>query len=199
MRKKLRKFCPMCGREVEELTENKICKQCEEKLKLKKKKKAKSDGIIVCKICGKMKKSDSPDWFFPSEEDIKVAETKGFKEKTCDSCARMLGGYYEATIQLRGSEPFLEEFKNLVINEINKSKEKNAFISSIERVRGGLDLKLGSNSIAKRFVRKMKRNKKVEIKYSKKLKTKRDGKEIYRFTYLLREVDENGKRKKKKR
>ncbi len=200
--KKLKKFCPMCGKEVNFLTENKICTNCEKLMRFRTKYKRtnkKSIDIIVCKICGKMKKSDSKDWFFPKESDIKIAEKEGFKERICDSCSKMLGGYYEAIVQFRGSAEFVEDMKERMIKEIEKSKEKNAFISSIEKVRGGLDLKIGSNTLAKKFVRKVKKNKKVEIKYSKKLKTKKNGKEIYRFTYLLREVDEYGKRKKKKR
>lgn len=104
---------------------------------------------------------------------------------TCSVCSRKHGGYYEAKIQLR-SEKKITNFIDCVSDIINRTEDKNAFLARYEEVPGGVDFYVSPVSmggkIAKFFVTKYK----AECIVSKKLITRKDGKDTYRVTYLLR-------------
>ncbi len=118
----------------------------------------------------------------------------------CERCRYLLGGYYEATIQLRGDASFVDEMVDLCKKIVEKERrmDKKSFITDVENVKGGTDVKIGSKRVAKKIVRHAKKYKPVITKYSKKLKTVKDGKKIYRYTFLIR-ADENGEKGDKKR
>ncbi len=120
-----------------------------------------------------------------------------FRDEKCPRCAAYLGGYYEATIQIRGTPSFIQDVLNLVEETITKEKkDEKAFVAEYEEVRGGMDVKLGSRRIASKITSLAKKYKNAEVKYSKKLKTKKKGKEIFRYTYLIREVkNEKGQKR----
>ncbi len=128
-----------------------------------------------------------------------VVEIK-LTRKLCESCSYRSGGYYEATLQLRGDEDFLADMLELVEKMTDKWRafDKKSFITSMEGVRGGIDVKLGSKSLAKKIVSQAKKYKKdIVIKCSKKLKTVKDGKKIYRYTFAVK-VDDYGKKRTRK-
>ncbi len=132
-------------------------------------------------------------------KDRTVVEIK-LTRKLCESCRYRSGGYYEATLQLRGDEDFLANMLELVEDIANKWREfdKKSFITSMEGVRGGIDVKLGSKRLAKKIVSQAKKYKKdIIIKCSKKLKTVKDGKKIYRYTFAVK-VDNYGKKRTRK-
>jgi nonsense-mediated mRNA decay protein 3 len=118
------------------------------------------------------------------------------KYEKCPRCAAYLGKYYEATLQIRGGEDFILDVLELVDDVLKKeTSDEKAFVTEETRVRGGVDLKLGSKRVASKIVSLAKKYKNAEIKYSKKLKTRKAGKDIFRYTFLIKEV-KHEKRKK---
>lgn len=106
----------------------------------------------------------------------------------CPSCGKKHGGYYEAKLQLRGSIPD---------NWENSIKEAYA-----EETRGGIDLYFPSLAEEKDSVKRLLSLRNAERKESKKLHTVKDGKNVYKYTTLLRfyeSSDIGGKQKRRRR
>jgi len=103
---------------------------------------------------------------------------------TCPRCSRSSGGYYEATIQIRGDQVLavVSEARSMV----EGSGEPNAFIAKEEEVRGGSDLQVGSWKTAERVARELASRHGGEFKSSRKLHTRRNNKDVYRMSYLVR-------------
>ena len=116
----------------------------------------------------------------------------------CKICSAFSGRYYEATLQIRGGKEFISDVLKIVEDVLNKEKhDEKAFVVESEAVRGGIDLKLGSKRAAAKIASLAKKYKNAEIKYSKKLKTRKKGKDIFRYTFLIKEVNhEKGKRRR---
>lgn len=138
----------------------------------------KSDNEIDTKVCAQAEISGV---LCEGQYDVNISVTKA----TCNICSRKHGGYYEAKIQLR-AEKEITNFIDCVSDIINREQNKNAFLARYEKVPGGVDFYVSPVSIggkiAKFFVTKY--NAKCII--SKKLITRKDGKDAYRVTYLLR-------------
>jgi len=102
----------------------------------------------------------------------------------CPSCSRVSGGYYEATIQIRGddAEGVASEIK-MMIEGLN---EPDAFITKEIVVRGGKDILVGSWRAAERISRDIASRRGAEFKSSKKLHTRQEGRNVYRMSYLIR-------------
>lgn len=106
------------------------------------------------------------------------------KKATCPPCSRLFGGYFEAVLQIRGN------FDPKIVEKIEKTvqgfRDTNAFITKILRVRGGVDIYLGSKKSAEKIVRSFKG--KAEIKKSSQLISldRQTSKGISRFYYRLR-------------
>lgn len=102
----------------------------------------------------------------------------------CDVCSRRYSGYYEAIIQLRGPDsPVIE-----ALEEIRREFENNIkeFILKEERVKGGINVYVSSYKLARKIVRKLHDEYGGEIKETATLHTRKEGKDVYRFTYLYR-------------
>jgi nonsense-mediated mRNA decay protein 3 len=69
---------------------------------------------------------------------------------------------------------------------IERSKEPNAFIAKEEEVRGGFDLRVGSWKVAEHVSRECASRCGAEFKFSRKLHTRRNNKNVYRMSYLVR-------------
>ncbi len=115
------------------------------------------------------------------------------KYSTCARCSRVLGNYFEAIIQLRGADRKLDE------NELNLARtivesvlttldhpEPNAFLSKVEYLHGGIDFYIGSSTIAKQISRDLSKKFAGKIKESSSLMGRKDGSDVYRFTYSIR-------------
>ena len=100
------------------------------------------------------------------------------KNQSCDVCSRRFSGYYEAIIQIRGEDKEIKLAKDRIITEL----EKQTFISKIEEVRGGVDIYIGKKSIVDKLLNRL------GYKYKKtyKLYGRKEGREVYRTTYLIR-------------
>lgn len=117
-----------------------------------------------------------------------------FKNGACNDCSREFGGYYEAILQVRGHE---ERVLNREIDRIERyvqaqmegyrgEQRTGAFVSKSERVRGGLDYYLGSGEMGRLLGRSLAEKYGAEFGESSKLVGRRDGRDLYRSTYLVR-------------
>lgn len=121
------------------------------------------------------------------KEETREVELK-IDKLVCPNCSKRFGEYYESVIQLRGNitDEVLDSIDSLVLSEYQKNKK--AFYR-IENVKGGVDLFLGSKSIANRIENLLSKRYKSEIKKSFKLITRKEGKDIYRNIMLVRISD----------
>lgn len=122
--------------------------------------------------------------------DIRVKLIK----RACSRCSRLAGKYFEGTIQLRGHEhPPLEsemiaaEDMSLQMAEAGYQKgDPFSFIQDIRRVRGGVDLVVGSTHLGRQISKALQQRFGGRISETAKLVGARDGKDIYRTTFLIR-------------
>lgn len=115
-----------------------------------------------------------------------LISTIAIKNVVCPDCSKRAGGYYEAVIQLRAES--IDEPLSDLHNRLNRiyEKDKYAFIVEESAVNGGIDIKLGSSKAAKTLGAHFKARYKAKIKETAKLVGKKDGKDIYRITVLIR-------------
>lgn len=115
------------------------------------------------------------------------------KRGSCNECSKQQGQYYEAILQVRGtgrglSERAEDDVQRLVRERV-ASMRKNSreiFISKVARVKGGLDFYFSTIPAARTIARELESSMCAEYKESSSLWGKRDGKEIYRMTFLVR-------------
>lgn len=92
---------------------------------------------------------------------------------------RAAGGYFEAIIQLRGDPEQVERYRK----KIKKELERNTFIAKDLDLPEGVDLYVGQKLKIQQILRDMK----LKSERSKKLSgQRRDGKRLYRDTFLVR-------------
>ncbi len=116
------------------------------------------------------------------------------RETTCPTCQKIYGNYYEAIIQIRpaAGKKFRENELEAISKEIRKrvdagfSSNPGVFITKEEDLHGGRDFYLGNRSYAHRIARALVKNYGATYTESSSLWGMKDGKEIYRMTYLVR-------------
>jgi len=115
------------------------------------------------------------------------------KNTVCPRCSKIIGNYYESIIQIRGRERKLSEGQKERIytalkKRVDEAQEDNRemFISKLEEVPGGFDAYLSSISLAKSISKELGDRFGGEVKESSTLVTQKDGKDVYRVTYLVR-------------
>jgi nonsense-mediated mRNA decay protein 3 len=118
------------------------------------------------------------------------------KRTVCSECSKQQGGYWEAKVQLRGGKRRLDENEldwalEVVDTEVSirEKKHRDAFISKVEKVHGGLDFYFGSNNLGKNISKRLASEFGGSIKESRKLVGRKDGNDIYRMTYAVRASD----------
>ncbi len=129
------------------------------------------------------------------------------RSEVCKRCSREAGGYYESIVQIRAderevSEEELEVVRSIVERVLEREKDnQKAFISKIVERREGVDFYFGDRNIGRKVSRLIAEELGGKIVESKKIHTRRDGQDVYRFTYAVRLpayrkgdlVEENGK------
>ena len=129
------------------------------------------------------------------------------KREVCKRCSREAGGYYESIVQIRAesreiSEEELKVVRDIIGRVLEREKEnQKAFISKIVERREGIDYYFGDRNIGKKISRLIADELGGKIIESKKIHTRRDGQDVYRFTYAVRlpayrkgdVVEENGR------
>jgi nonsense-mediated mRNA decay protein 3 len=206
-------ICPKCGAKNSEIQfMGPFCVNCYEiSIKLPKPSEAK---FTKCKRCGKMlfkgewqafdiskvvknlfKKSkgefDSVD-YDPDRQKLVFKAIRGGTEKIvenpfpieinvniCPDCSRMSGGYFEAIVQLRGDNR--ERLKQYGESLQKRLKEKT-FVTKVDENKDGIDLYIGDSKV----VLKDLNERHIPCVISRKLFGKKEGKLIYRTTYLIR-------------
>ena len=111
----------------------------------------------------------------------------------CDRCSRISGGYYESKVQIRANHRKPErteldralEIAGTTIDLVQKT-DRLAFIAKTVWLREGLDLYVGSVKAAKRIARALLREMGGTLSDSAKLTGRRDGKDVYRVTFVMR-------------
>ncbi|MEM4390008.1 MAG: NMD3-related protein [Candidatus Micrarchaeia archaeon] len=101
-----------------------------------------------------------------------------WEETLCDECYKRRSGYYEGILQLRGSPAAVERARRKLVAAL----ERKTFIARTERLKEGLDLYVGSRAALQQVLSELG----VVLRPSFKLAGVRDGKRIYRATYVLR-------------
>lgn len=107
--------------------------------------------------------------------------TLKIRKVTCPTCGKSSGFYFETTIQIRGGTLTDEDFDN--INDITRNREG---FYRLEYAKGGCDMKVSSKSLGKKIAEYVVKKYKIDKKLSFKLVTKKDGRDLYRDTVLLR-------------
>jgi nonsense-mediated mRNA decay protein 3 len=112
---------------------------------------------------------------------------------TCSTCGRISGYYFESIIQVRagGREPTAEELASageFIQRRVDsmRAKDRNVFVSKLEEVRGGIDAYLSSNQSGKAVSRELADSLGARVTASSELYGQRDGRELYRTTFLVR-------------
>jgi len=131
-------------------------------------------------------------------KDIKISEEHDVivrkKKDVCDVCSKRFGGYHEAIIQVRADNRNLTEkeiieikkyVESLVITLQQKGHRK-LFITDMREEHGGLDFYLSDKGSALTITKKIQECYGGEIKKSSKNIGMKDGRQLYRMTYLLR-------------
>jgi nonsense-mediated mRNA decay protein 3 len=112
---------------------------------------------------------------------------------TCDRCSRISGGYYESKVQIRADhrtpeKAELEHALRIATRTINlrQKEDRLAFVAKTVQLKEGLDLYVGTVKAAKRIVRALVREMGGSFSDSAQLVGRRDGKDVYRVTFVVR-------------
>lgn len=210
------RYCPTCNRSTEqvrfigEFCENCVarkieadlgssvtvvyCKRC---MRIKtnegyqKEEKESLASVISKELCNskckvKVKRFDSESAFVEltfhvGDDSVTVEREIGLKMKhmICQDDYRKSSGYYEAVVQLRGSKERVERMAEKIQKFI---AIRNAFIAKFEEIDKGIDLYVSDKKTMKWFFLMYK----LAPKTSYTLYSVRQGKKIYRDTYLLK-------------
>jgi nonsense-mediated mRNA decay protein 3 len=113
----------------------------------------------------------------------------------CETCSKRAGRYFEATVQVRGSSPrdlSAEEMADCRLLAESMAEagleggERLSFISEIKETRGGLDIVLGSARLGRQLARAIFQRFGGRLEETSKLVGRKDGRDIYRITLLVR-------------
>jgi nonsense-mediated mRNA decay protein 3 len=112
----------------------------------------------------------------------------------CDVCSKRFGGYHEAIVQIRAENRHLKKdeleqigiFVENLVEDLRAKGNRALFITDIGEEHGGLDFYLSEKNAGIVIAKAIKDNYGGSIKQSSKNIGMRDGKQLYRITYLVR-------------
>ena len=127
------------------------------------------------------------------EFERKLVTIVRLKRGSCPECSKQQGRYYEAILQVRGpgkslperTEAEVDKFVKDRVSSMRKSS-REVFLSKVDRVKGGLDFYFSTTPAARSIAREIESSMCAEYKESSSLWGRRDGKEIYRMTFMVR-------------
>lgn len=116
------------------------------------------------------------------------------KKTVCDICSKRFGGYHEAIIQIRSENRDLtkNEIKDIrttvasLVEDLQAKGNRALFITDIGEEHGGLDFYISERSTGLVIAKTIKERYGGEIKQSSKNIGMKEGKQLYRMTYLIR-------------
>jgi nonsense-mediated mRNA decay protein 3 len=115
--------------------------------------------------------------------------------QTCTRCGRISGDYYASIVQVRADDrdPTDEETEravelaNEIVEEMEATGDRNAFVTEVSELDDGVDLKLSTNKIGLKLARKLVEEFGGDFGDYETLVTEdEDGNEVYRVTYAVR-------------
>ncbi|HUV25219.1 MAG TPA: NMD3-related protein [Methanomassiliicoccales archaeon] len=122
-----------------------------------------------------------------------LVTTVRVKGASCPKCSKIKGSYFESILQVRcrdrslrreEKESILEQIEDMV--ERAASENRELFISKVEELHGGLDVYLSSNNLGRSLSKELAAAYGAETKESSSLIGQKDGREMYRITFLVR-------------
>lgn len=129
----------------------------------------------------------------PVEETVTIPVT--IATGTCTRCSRIAGNYYAATVQLRATdrtptpaeEARTEEIAARVVADRIDAGDRNAFVTEITTVNGGIDIKVSTARIGEIISRRLTAEFGGSYEAAETLVTEdKDGNEVYRVSYAVR-------------
>ncbi len=105
----------------------------------------------------------------------------------CRYCSLKNSKYFNSTLQLRVDKDLQEELLNVIKDNIYRlnRNDKFAFISTVEKLKEGYNIYIGSKSAANKVAEHLKKQYKLKTKISRKQYGIEGGKTIYRDTILI--------------
>ncbi len=103
------------------------------------------------------------------------------RDKLCETCGKVRGGYYEAVIQIRSGD---ENKTARGLEILEKSISKRGVVTKIEKTKGGYDIYFTPKKISNHVLKELTGIEEVKKSYT--LVTKKDGRDLYRNTILVR-------------
>ncbi|MGC9436118.1 MAG: 60S ribosomal export protein NMD3 [Methanomicrobiales archaeon] len=112
----------------------------------------------------------------------------------CDRCSRLSGGYYEGVVQLRATDrpttPYERDAAARIAEDLEESLQESgerlSFVSQIDEIHDGLDITVGSRHLGMEIAREIRQRLGGVITTHPTLVGERDGRPIYRVTFLVR-------------
>ena len=109
------------------------------------------------------------------------------KREICERCSRIAGGYYAAIVQIRA------DYRVPTDNELAKAEEiaysvlgEDDFVSKEQLLKEGLDVYVSSAEYGHRIARAVVKKFGGSFSESRKLYGRKDGRDVYRVTFLVR-------------
>jgi len=130
-------------------------------------------------------------------EDLDVTEaletTVRVRRNVCPKCNKIHGNYFESIVQIRPSgKRFSEEEREAVLERAialvdSMAKDsRDAFVAKVTQVHGGYDVYVSTIALGRMLSRDLVSTYGAEYKESSSLQGQKDGRDIYRVTYLVR-------------
>ncbi len=119
--------------------------------------------------------------YFNVEGKIYMAHRSFFpetEETICPECSKQSGGYFEAILQLRGDKIRVESASK----KLSKELSRKTFVGKVEEKKEGIDLYIGSTKKVIEVIKDFK----YTYKISRKLFTQKQGKRLFRTTFVIR-------------
>lgn len=124
---------------------------------------------------------------FPIREEEQI-EVK-IKNSICETCSRIKGGYFEAILQVRKEGGKMSDRELQLSDDVvyKKSSEyAGGYVSKREMIHGGVDYYIGDKKMAASAARILSEIFHGESSVSPSLVGMKDGREVYRNTYIVR-------------
>jgi len=129
----------------------------------------------------------------PLAEELTVPVKIG--RETCERCGRIAGGSYASIVQLRSidREPTeterdrAKEIAHKLVDDLESRGDREAFVTEINEVEGGLDIRLSTTRLGQQVARQIVTELGGSFTDHETLVTEdSDGNEVYRVTYAVR-------------
>ncbi len=122
---------------------------------------------------------------------VKIPLNLRIRTITCPRCSKESGGYYEAIVQIRAQKRSLrneevESAMKIVEKILGESDGEKDFLLRFEETNSGIDFYFGSRKIGEKVSKAIADEIGGSVFRSKKLHTRIDGRDVYRFTFLIR-------------